>query len=166
MSAEAIRGWFTGRIPADLFADPPEVQFDRDEVLLIGTIPDIDAPEGPEREAAREGRIKQFREDTRGARMKIAREAERRFGRSVSWGVRIGDTTALFTTQAVPHMTRLRLRERQVLDTLVDSGIARSRSDALGWCVRLVASKQSEWLEELRSALGAVEKVRDQGPKL
>jgi hypothetical protein len=61
-------------------------------------------------------------------------------------------------------MTRLRMPERRVLDTLVDSGVARSRSHALAWCVRLVAEKQDEWLSGLRDALSHVEEVRKQGP--
>jgi hypothetical protein len=61
-------------------------------------------------------------------------------------------------------MTRLRQPERQVLDTLVDSGVARSRSDALAWCVKLVAEHAGSWLGELRDALGAVERVRRTGP--
>jgi hypothetical protein len=54
--------------------------------------------------------------------------------------------------------------ERRVLDTLVEGGVARSRSHALAWCVRLVAQRQEEWLADLREALGQVEKVRDEGP--
>jgi len=96
--------------------------------------------------------------------MQIAREAERRFRRKVSWGVRIGDDEALFTTLSVPVMTRLRMREREVLDTLVDSGVARSRSHALAWCVKLVADHQGEWLKDLQEALVAVQKVRAAGP--
>ena len=61
-------------------------------------------------------------------------------------------------------MTRLRMPERRVLDTLVDAGVARSRSHALAWCVRLVADKQDEWLKDLREALTNVEKVRGEGP--
>jgi hypothetical protein len=61
-------------------------------------------------------------------------------------------------------MTRLRMPERAVLDTLVDAGVARSRSHALAWCVRLVAEKQDEWLKDLREALTHVEKVRSEGP--
>ena len=49
-----------------------------------------------------------------------------------------GDTSELFTPASVPVMTRLRQPERIVLDTLVDAGVARSRSDALAWAVRLV----------------------------
>jgi len=65
----------------------------------------------------------------------------------------------------MPVMTRLRQPERQVLDTLIAAGVARSRSEALNWCVRLVAEKQAEWLKDLKSALQAVEKARAKGPK-
>ena len=51
-----------------------------------------------------------------------------------------------------------------MLDTLVEAGVARSRSDALGWCVRLVGRNQKEWLEQLDAALGSVRDARDQGP--
>ena len=61
-------------------------------------------------------------------------------------------------------MTRLRQPERQVLDTLVEAGVARSRSDALAWSVRLVGDNSETWLAELREALTAVQKVREQGP--
>jgi hypothetical protein len=63
-------------------------------------------------------------------------------------------------------MTRLRQPERQVLDTLVDAGVARSRSDALAWCVRLVGEHAGQWLEDLRGAMGAVDELRRQGPAL
>ena len=43
-------------------------------------------------------------------------------------------------------MTRLRQPQRMVLDTLVDAGVARSRSDALAWCVRLVGQHEDDWL--------------------
>jgi hypothetical protein len=62
-------------------------------------------------------------------------------------------------------MTRLRMRERQTLDTLVSAGVARSRSDALAWCVRLVREHEGEWIEQLRAALVAVEEARATGPK-
>lgn len=164
MNLEDLKGWFTGRVPADWFQGAPEVTVDRDEILIVGTLSDVTVDAGVSLEAARAGRIKQFREDTRDARIRIAREAEHRFGRTISWGVTIGDRTEMFTTAAVPHMTRLRMSERKVLDTLVESGIARSRSDALAWCVRLVGTKQKEWLDELREALTSVEKVRAAGP--
>src|SRR6478736_7818971 len=165
---EHLEGWFAGRLPGEWFTAAPEVAFDRDEILIVGTLPDPDLPAdaGPEtRTAATEARIQGFREDTRGQRMRIADEAERRFGRKVSWGARSGDQRILFTTVATPAMTRLRMPERKVLDTLVDAGVARSRSHALAWCVRLVAERQEEWLADLREALKQVQEVRKEGPK-
>jgi hypothetical protein len=168
--AEAeLGGWFAGRAPVEWFTGAPDVKVDRDEILIVGTLPDVELGSDAGDEAlggARAGRIQQFREDTREARMRIAREAERRFGRKVSWGVRIGDETRLFTNASVPVMTRLRMPERGVLDTLIDSGVARSRSEALAWCVKLVGTKQSEWIEELRQSLQHVQKAREQGPQI
>jgi hypothetical protein len=80
--------------------------------------------------------------------------------------VRLGDTEALFTHVAAPVMTRLRQPERRVLDTLVDAGVARSRSDALAWSVRLVGQHADEWLGQLRDAMGEVDKLRGEGPSL
>jgi hypothetical protein len=164
---DELKGWFAGRIPKDWFSDAPEVRADRDEIWVIGTLADVPLPAdaGPEAaNAARSGRIKQFREDTRDLRMQISEEAERRFGRKVSWGARCGDAREMFTHLAVPAMTRLRLPEREVLDALVDSGVARSRAHALAWCVKLVQQKQGEWLEELKAAVEQVGAVRQQGP--
>src|SRR5919197_4169390 len=166
--AEAeLAGWFAGRIPSEWFEGPPSVTVDREEILIVGTIPDVELGRDADEDAAsgaRSGRIQQFREDTRQARMRIAREAERRFRRKVSWGVRIGDVERMFTTASVPVMTRLRMPERQVLDTLIDSGVARSRSEALAWCVKLVGTKQAEWIDELRTALEGVQQARATGP--
>lgn len=167
MDTEEIRGWFVGRIPDGWFQAPPDVSIDGDEVLVVGALADVDSGEGAgeaTRQAARAGRAKQLREDTREARMRIAREAEHRFGRKVSWGVEVGGERFLFTTMAVPVMTRLRMDERRVLDTLIEAGVARSRSHALAWCVRLVADRQAEWLKDLEEALTAVQRVRTQGP--
>lgn len=165
---EYLTGWFAGRLPADWFQGVPAVEFDRDEIMIVGMLADPELPEdaGPEtRKAAAQARIQGFREDTRGMRMRIADEAERRFGRKVSWGAVCDDRRVSFTTLATPAMTRLRMPERRVLDTLVDAGVARSRSHALSWCVQLVADKQEEWLGELRTALEAVEAVRRDGPQ-
>lgn len=161
-------GWFARRLPEGWFSEPPAVLADRDEILLIGTLREHVAvpggePEGPATCAAR---IDRFREETRDARMRIAQEAEAVFGRRLSWGAACGDTRRLFTTLSAPVMTRLRLPERSVLDTLVASGVARSRSDALAWCVRLVAANEDEWLRDLRRALSAVESLRAGGPRL
>ena len=165
---DEIRGWFAGRLPDDWFTAPVEVTTDRDEILIVGEIPAPDLPEGDNEEArasAIAARIGGFREDTRARRMRIAEEAQRRFGRTVSWGVVCADRRVSFTTLSLPAMTRLRMPERRVLDTLVDAGVARSRSHALAWCVRLVAERQDDWLRDLRQALTQVEQVRAEGPQ-
>ena len=155
-----------GRLPDGWFVSPVDVTVDREEIVVVGEIEEPQAPDGGDRAraAALAARIARFREETRAQRMKIADEAEHRFGRKVSWGARCGDRTELFTTVSVPVMTRLRQRERRVLDTLVDAGVARSRSDALAWCVKLVAANESEWIDRLRASLVEVERVRSEGP--
>ena len=163
---ERVRGWFSGRLPDDWQAEPAGISIDRDEIVVTLHLPDVDASESDaDTEEARAGRASAFREDTREQRMAIADDAQRRFRRVVSWGVRLAGETQLFTTAAVPVMTRLRMRERATLDTLVDAGVARSRSEALAWCVRLVGDNESDWIESLRGALGAVEEARGKGPK-
>lgn len=167
-SPDELQGWFAGRLPADWFVGAPDVDADRDEILVVGTLAEPDLPADASSDAiaaARASRIAGYREDTRGQRMRIADEAQHRFGRKVSWGATCGDQTVWFTTLAAPAMTRLRMPERRVLDTLVDAGVARSRSHALAWCVRLVAERQDDWLKDLRGALESVEKVRSEGPK-
>jgi hypothetical protein len=166
-TSETLRGWLTGRLPADWFSGEPTVTVDRDEILVVGRLAEpqtADSASDAERAAAIEGRIRGFREDTRERRIVIARELEHRSGRKVAWGVQCGDTTRTFSQLAAPVMTRLRQPERQVLDTLVEAGVARSRSDALGWCVRLVQQNADSWLGDLRSAMEKVEEVRAQGP--
>jgi hypothetical protein len=98
--------------------------------------------------------------------MAIAEEAQERYGRKVSWGVEVGGERILFTHIAVPVMTRLKQPERQVLDTLVDAGVARSRSDALAWSVKLVGEHAEEWLSKLRNAMSEVDELKTQGPDL
>jgi hypothetical protein len=162
-----LQGWFAGRLPDGWFSGPLNIDVDRDEIFVIGTLaePELPADASPEtRIAALAARIAGFREDTRAKRMQIADEAERRFDRKVSWGARCGDQQHAFTTLSMPAMTRLRMPERKVLDTLVDSGVARSRSHALAWCVRLIAEHQEDWLKDLREALRKVEQVRADGP--
>jgi hypothetical protein len=162
-----IRGWLLGRLPEGWFTEAPEVQVDGDEILVIGRLagPELRQDAGPEAAAAaREARVQRFREETREQRMRIAQEAERRFGRRVSWGASVDGERMLFTTLSLPVMTRLRLPERQVLDTLVEAGVARSRSDALAWCVRLVGKHQADWIHELREALVKVGELRRRGP--
>ena len=151
MTNPEIQTFFTSRLPKDWFTEPVRIESDPDEILCVGTLPAGRTPG-------------EFREATRAERMAIASEAEALFRRKVSWGVERDGETTLFTTANLPTMTRLRLPERRVLDTLVEAGVARSRSDALGWCVRLVGRHQAEWLADLRDALGGVEKVRAEGP--
>lgn len=180
-STAEVREWFSGRLPDEWFTEPAEVTVDREEITVIGTLPAPgsetrsegeggsatggEAGSGGSTPAAEEGRIKRFREETRNRRIAIAKEAEARFGRKVSWGVRCGGRNEMFTTLSVPVMTRLRQSERRVLDTLVDAGVARSRSDALAWCVRLTGEHAESWLAELRDALRRVEEVRERGPR-
>ena len=164
---ERVRGWFTGRVPKQWQHAPLDVVVDREEIVVRLTLTDVDLPEGTapaEVDEARAGRTRAFREDTRVQRMEIAREAEHRFERKVSWQASLGERTELFTHVAAPVMTRLRQPQRQVLDTLVDAGVARSRSEALGWCVRLVAQHEHDWLSELRRAMSGVADARAQGP--
>jgi hypothetical protein len=181
-ASAAIGAWFGERLPSEWTATAPQVTVDREEIIVVLTVsapesatestsPEPGSPEaGPDdatRAAAAEaiaGRIARFREETRERRIGIAREAEHRFGRKVAWGVESGPTRQIFTSLAIPVMTRLRQPERLVLDTLVDAGVARSRAHGLAWCVRLVGENAATWLTDLRSAMAEVEKVRDAGP--
>jgi hypothetical protein len=142
--------WFHDRVPETWLSAPPEVSVDADEILVVLPLATDD--------------VRAFRASTKEQRMALAEQAQARFGRTVSWGVRTDDGVLLFTHLALPAMTRLRQPERRVLDTLVAGGVARSRSDALGWCVRHVADTEEEWLAELRDALCAVDEVRREGP--
>jgi hypothetical protein len=168
--ANEITSWLRGRLPDAWFTGPAEVTIDREEILVIGTLAAPEGvegePDGPEVTEAARGRISRFREDTRDERIAIAREAEHRFGRKVAWGAACGPVRGVFTHLAVPVMTRLRQSERIVLDTLVEAGVARSRADALAWCVRLVGEHSEEWLGQLREAMTSVQKLREEGPSL
>jgi hypothetical protein len=167
-STTSITSWFVGRLPAEwTVASPPAIEVDRDEITITITIAAPTTSGDPSELDVGEatiGRIAGFRDDTRERRMAIAREAEHRFERKVSWAVACGERTELFTNVAAPVMTRLRQPERRVLDTLVEANIARSRADALAWCVRLVGKNADEWLSELRGALRSVEEIRSTGP--
>lgn len=167
-SADDAAAWFAGRLPDDWFTGPPDVMVDREEIIVVGELPPLegDQPDDPARAAAESGRISRFREQTRDERIEIARQAEHRYGRKVAWGARIGGSLELFTNLSVPVMTRLRQPERMILDTLVDAGVARSRSEALAWSVRLVGEHADEWLGELRDAMQKVDELRTRGPEL
>jgi hypothetical protein len=163
-----ISAWFTERLPQEwTTAGPATVTVDREEITVVLALPEPESTAeatDAERAEAAAGRVARFRADTRERRIGIAREAEHRFRRKVAWGVTVGAHHELFTHLAVPVMTRLRQPERQVLDTLVDAGVARSRAHALAWCVRLVGENTQAWLGDLRAAMADVERVRDRGP--
>ena len=159
ITQQQIEQWLTGRL-GDWF-ESFEVTVDREEITILGRL----AEDSLTDEASLAGRISRFREDTREQRIGIARELEHATGRKVAWGARCGDVERVFTRLSVPVMTRLKQDERQVLDTLVGSGVARSRSEALAWCVRLVGQHEGDWLTQLRTAMESVAGVREQGPK-
>ena len=165
--AEQVNAWLAGALPDGWFTDRPAITIDREEILVEGTLPDVDLP--PEtsetaRRTAREARIGRWRDETRGERMRIADELERRWGRKAAWAASIDDVRVAFTSLSIPVMTRLRQADRIVLDTLVEAGVARSRSEALAWCVRLVGRNEAAWIAQLRDAMEAVERVRAEGP--
>lgn len=168
--ADDAQAWLRGRLPDEWFTGPAEVSVDREEILIVGELPALegdfsdDDTGRADRAAAVAGRISRFRESTRDERIEIARQAEHRYRRKVAWGARLDGTEELFTTLSAPVMTRLRQPERIVLDTLVDAGVARSRSDALAWAVKLVGQHAEEWLGELREAMAKVDDLRTQGP--
>ncbi len=164
---DELQTWFASRLPKDWFEGPLEITSDGEEILVVGTLPDVELAGGTSaaaKAAAQGARIDRFREETRDDRVRIAREGERHFRRKVGWGARCGDQMKLFTTASVPVMTRLRMPERSILDTLVAGGVARSRSDALAWCVRLVGMHQKDWIKGLREALVKVDEARGKGP--
>jgi hypothetical protein len=156
-----IESWITAAVPGDWLSGPPDVRVDKDEITVV--LP-LAAPTESGADASALHAVKEFRERTREQRMDIADAAELKFDRKVAWGATSGETSVLFTHLAIPVMTRLRQPERQVLDTLVDAGVARSRADAMAWCVRLVGRNEKEWLDQLRDALVAVGEARDKGP--
>jgi hypothetical protein len=163
---ERVTGWFAGRLPAEWQSAPAVVTVDREEITVILSVADVDLPGSSEAALAeaRAGRASAFREETRDQRVEIAREAQHRFERKVSWGLSVGEHRELWTHVSAPTMTRLRQPQRLVLDTLVDAGVARSRADALAWCVRLVGQHEGDWIAELREAMDAVADVRAKGP--
>ena len=150
-----LHDWFSARLSPQWEAEGLEVVADQDEILVV-----IDLGE----RVLDGADVRLFREATRDERMALAAEAELTFGRKVSWGLKAAGQVVVFTSTSVPVMTRLRLPERRVLDTLIDGGIARTRSEALAWCVRLVGENEKEWIAALRAAFEAVHDVRERGP--
>jgi hypothetical protein len=164
VTSEELNAWFAGNLPDDWFEDAPVVAFDRDEVLVTATLPMPKLAEGDDRVVAANARIAAFREETRDRRIAVAERAQHTYLRRVSWAVTCGEQEAAFTTASVPVMTRLSMQERATLDTLIDAGVARSRSEALAWCVQLVAENEAEWIAHLRTAMEEVAELRYAGP--
>jgi hypothetical protein len=165
-SITELRSWFGARLPSTWFVAEVLLAVDRDEIVVVGELapPDGDECEARGDDVASVATIERFRDESRSLRVRVAEEAEVVWGRKVSWGVRCAGIERYFTTQSVPVMTRLRLPERAVLDTLIDAGVARSRSEALAWCVRLVGRHEKDWISDLREAVARVEEVRRAGP--
>lgn len=157
IETKAILDHLVPLLPKEWFSGPPALSVDDDEILIVGTLSE-QSPGGKKADA--------FREFTRKERMHLAKKVEAALNRSVAWGVSVDGVTTVFTSLGVPVMTRLRISERDVLDTLVAAGVAKSRSDAVAWCVRFVGQREGDWLTNLRSSLESVSKVRDEGPSL
>jgi len=163
-SASELNAWFAGQIPDDWFTEPVSCRVDRDEIVVTGALvmPKVTDEDDPA--VAARSRIWAFREATRDDRIAVAQRAEATWHRSVTWAVTIGDEAETFSSANVPVMTRLGFDDRHVLDTLIDAGIARSRSEALAWCVRLVGDNEETWIQDLRAAMTDVERLRHEGP--
>lgn len=164
VTGETLRSWFAGNLPDDWFTEPVTITYDRDEIIVTGELAVPKVAKGDDKELASVERAKAFREQTREQRMAIADRAQHEFERRVSWAVRCGDIEAAFTTASVPVMSRLHIEERAVLDTLIEAGVARSRSEAVAWAVRLVGDNEAEWIGRLREAMEHVDAVREEGP--
>jgi hypothetical protein len=134
-----VADWFGQRLPAGWTSRRPEIDLDRDEIVVLLPLPD-DVQPG------------EFRERTRDQRIALARQAEESFGRKVSWGTLGAGSRQLFTNVRAPITTQLALPERRVLDTLVAGGVAASRSDAVAWCIRQVGRHEADWLADLHDA--------------
>jgi len=158
-----LQSWLQERAPANLLAGPPEIAIYDDEVVIVLPIVTSELDDGladHEQRAHERALIVRRREETRPWRMKQAREIQSKLGRAVAWGMRAGESEALFSTRSVPVMTRLGRTERDVLDTLVAAGVADTRSAALAYAVRAFAAEHSDWLDEVREAIAQVDQVR------
>jgi hypothetical protein len=81
---------------------PVTVTVEDDQIVVLGALPESELPQvsDEEREGAASGRIARFRHESRGERMLIAREAEERFQKNVTWGATLGGVTKRFTPGA------------------------------------------------------------------
>ena len=92
-----IQSWFAGRLPDGWFTGV-DVTVEDDQIVVLGKLAEEGLPtEEAQREAFSAGRIGRFRDETRRPRIGIAREAEERFGKYVTWGAILGGVTKRFT---------------------------------------------------------------------
>jgi hypothetical protein len=163
VNIEELKRRLQDRLPAQLLAGAPEISLYDDEIVVLLPLADegLDpALSEDERRDVALQLIARRREETRGLRMQLARDLQAIVGRPVAWGMRAGETSALFTTRSAPVMTRLGRAERDVLDTLVAAGVADTRSSALAYTVRAFAAEHADWLAEVRAAIEQVDQVR------
>src|SRR5262249_30201753 len=84
--AEDAAAWIAGALPDDWFSGRPEVAVDRDEIIIVGTLPAPTLDDGAsdaDRAAAEQGRVSTFRESTRDRRIQVAQQLEHRYRRKV-----------------------------------------------------------------------------------
>lgn len=166
-SSSEIIGWVSGALPPDLYRGTPSIEVDRDEILVVGDVGAPEVPEGLDAEgvaAAEAARISRFREETRDGRIAVARQAEARYDRPISWGATAGATTTRFTTVHARTATRLDLDQRRLLDHLVEAGVAKNRASALAWCVDLVQQNEEAWLTRLKESLETLNQTVREAP--
>ena len=117
-----IQKWFDAHVDDEWGSEGIEITADDYEILAVVSVSTAEE-ELPDDDADKEIAIKRiarrFRSGTRQSRMSVAEEAQELFERKISWGIQAGEDTYLFTHVTAPAMTRLRIAERRVLDTLV-----------------------------------------------
>jgi hypothetical protein len=146
-----LRDWLGDRLPTEWLAGPAEIDMDREEALVV-----LPLAEGIDSGS--------FRQASRDQRIRLAQQAEEAFGISISWGTTTGGERRLFTTVRAAVPVALALPERQVLDGLVEAGVAGDRTEAVAWCIRLVGQHESDWLRDLREAVAAAPPGRRERP--
>ena len=162
-----VVAWFAGRLPDEwTAAGEPELTVDREEVTVVITIaePELaDDADGPTRAEAVAGASAGSARTPRATHRDRPRgrapvrtkgcvgRAGRRPDRAVHSSRRPGhDPVASARTTCARHPRR--------------AGVARSRADALAWCVRLVGQHTDDWLAKSRAAIADVERLHAEGP--